>query len=125
MSNEDIVRKQNASQAMPGHPAFLNDLYKEKEEPKVKKGTAEKLIQGSESEFWTILKGFINRRREQLEQMTRESVRKDGFDLANTGFRYLIFDQVDAFAKDLISYVENPARLKVMQEEREKSTSNK
>lgn len=118
MTPEQIKAKQAAEQAVipaPG-PAFIQEVVKENEKAEKQEAHPEEdvklLMELSQSDAWKILKRYIKRKQERLAQMTAESVRKSAFDLQNTGFRYLIQDQVTNALEDVIKQVENPAKMK-------------
>lgn len=121
MSNEETIKKkQSAEQAVPYAPHFMREVLEQsKEDVTIEPGehVDKVLLELSQSEAWKILKTFINEKRKRLETYTRESVRADSFDLQNTGFRYLIYDQVDSFAQDIIDRVDGVARMKKLSDE--------
>ena len=121
-----MSNKQAAKQALPYAPHFMKEVLEQaNKEPVIEPGEhVDKLMMElSQSEAWLVLKKYINEKRKRLEAMTRQSVRGDPFNLQNTGFRYMIFDQVDAFAEQIISRVESPAKVKKLEDE--PTTSNK
>lgn len=116
---EDIYTRQASEQAIPPSPDYIREIiYESRKEPELEPGDNmdKVLTELAMSDAWKVLKKYINEKRRKLEQMTRESVRQDAFSLQNTGFRYLIFDQVDSFAQDIINKVDNTLKLKEMYE---------
>lgn len=117
---EQILKRQAAEQApipAPG-PLHIADTLKEaKAEDKTVDPDADVklLIELSQSDAWDVVKRYINRKKVKLSRMTAEASRTSNFDLANVGFRYLIFDQVSAALDSVITYVENAAKMKLME----------
>jgi len=102
-----------AEQALPYEPDYIQDIIRESSETIDPGEHADKVLaELAVSDAWKILKKYILNKRNRLMDLTRESVRSDRFDLQATGFRYLIFDQIDGFAQDIISRVENVAKIK-------------
>jgi len=102
-----------AEQALPYEPDYIQDIIRESSETIDPGERADKVLaELAVSDAWKILKKYILNKRNRLMDLTRESVRSDRFDLQATGFRYLIFDQIDGFAQDIISRVENVAKIK-------------
>lgn len=114
-----LYNKQEAEQAVPYAPYYIQEMYEEIKEPKVTPGehTDKVLADLALSDAWKVLKKYINDKRARLEEMTREAARADRFDLQATGYRFLIYDQIDAFAQDIISRVENVVKIKKLSDE--------
>lgn len=109
-----LSNKQEAEQALPYAPYYIQEMYEESKDSEVTPGehTDKVLADLANSDAWRVLKKYINDKRRRLETMTRESARGDKFDLQATGYRFLIFDQIDAFAQDIISRVENVSKIR-------------
>lgn len=115
---DQIKARQEAEQAIvpPPGPAFIQDIVRENEQATKKEvhpdEDVELLMNLSQSDAWKVLKAYIQRKQTRLAEMTAQSVRQSAFDLQNTGFRYLIQDQVTQALEDVIKQVENPQKMK-------------
>ena len=115
----DKIEEQQAHQAPP--PAFLRSVIEQSEkEPQVDPGVERDkiLADGSDSDFWKILKKFVEAKQIMLAKELRENS-KDA-SVEETGFRFLILDQVNTFAAQIISFVEAPKAIYKIQQETKK-----
>lgn len=62
-----------------------------------------------ETEAWKLIKNYIEGKAVMLAQQLRESV--PGSSLEEVGFRFMITDQVNKFGRELINFVEMPAKV--------------
>lgn len=120
-TDEQIKAQQAAEQAIvpPPGPAFIQEIVKENAEADKKEVHPDEdvalLMELSKSDAWKVLKRYIETKQKRLADMTAQSVRAQAFDLQNTGFRYLIQDQVTNALNDIIKQVENPAKMKAIE----------
>lgn len=123
-TTEEIKARQDAEQAVvPPPPAFMQSvLNQSKETPTTNIDGEDKiLLEGSDSEFWKILKRFIEAKQKRLTELTAEAVRSSKFDLQEVGFRYLIQDQVVAALQDVINKVEFINKVKELEKKAEQA----
>lgn len=119
-TQEQILARQAAEQAPIPEPGPIH-IAKTIEEAKKDERTPEPeadvklLIELSQSDAWQVAKRFINRKKEKLSKMTAEAARGSSFNLQNVGFSYLIYDQVSAALDSVIAYVENAAKMKLIE----------
>jgi hypothetical protein len=125
---EKIIKEQAAKQAPVPPQEFIRPVIEQsRAEPRTEPGEHRDRIMAefAGSEAWKLLKQYLTNKRNRLEKLTRSSVRQDQFDLQATGFRYLIFDQLDAFVNDIINHVENVAKILEMKKEVDERPSSK
>lgn len=112
-----VLKKQAASQPLP--PKFMRDIYSQVKDETAKEEkpseSEDLMLQLSQSEEWKHLKRFMETKMDKLLELTRLSARSN-MDPAETGLRFFIFDQLDAFAKDIVSHVEMPANARKAEE---------
>ena len=86
----------------------MRDIYaqaKEETEEEKPQESEDLMLQLSQSQEWIHLKKYITDKTEKLLDITRQASRSS-MDPAETGLRFFIFDQLDAFATDIINHVE-------------------
>ena len=111
------IDKQEAHQAPP--PAFLRSVIEQsKKEPQIDPGRDRDRVMAdfADSDAWKVLKKFI-----EAKQMTLASdLRKTAGEVSieETGFRFLILDQVNTFATQITNFVEAPKEIARIQNER-------
>jgi len=107
METEKILKKHKANEALV--PAFMKEVYDQSREEVVPTEDPikdEDLMLGlSSSNEWKILKRYINLKMDRLLELTRQSAR-GGMNPEETGLRFFVYDQLEAFGQDIISYVE-------------------
>lgn len=112
------IDKQVAEQAPP--PAFLKSVINQnKKETVIEPGPdRDKTIANfANSDAWKLLKQFIRAKQTELGAMVRES--SDGSaSLEEVGFKYLVADQVNTFAQQIVTFVESVPKIMEMQHER-------
>ena len=109
MKRQKIIKKQEAEQAIPPTaPSFIaeaiEDARKVEREPLPDED--EILAKGAESDFWKILKRYIQDKIKGLRELTTQAVVKAGFRLEEAGFRYVLTDQICHALEDVVGYVE-------------------
>lgn len=117
------VEKQAASQALPADNDLLQHVVetsKRPEKPKKGEQEAKLMLDFATSDAWKKLRHYIERKVSRLDNMTAESARGDNFNLETIGFRYLIQDQIQNFAQDIINYVELPLKARAAEVESDK-----
>jgi len=110
----DIIEQQQAHQAPP--PAFLKSVInKSKKEPQIEPGKDRDrlLTELSDTEAWKVLKQYIEAKQMMLAKELRDSVGESG--LEEVGFKFLILDQVNTFANQIITFVEAPREVAKLQ----------
>lgn len=118
MNIDSVTKKHQANQAIA--PAFLRSLYEESQSPSpttVSQSPPEDealMLALSGSKEWGVVKKYIELKVQRLLDATRQSARA-GMDPAETGLRFFIFDQLQAFGEDIIKYVEFPAKARAAQ----------
>lgn len=120
MKEEQILETQSANQAPP--PAFLNTVLNQaKAVPSIPPGSdRDKLLaELSNSDAWKTLKKFIEAKQLMLAQQLREAT-KERVDAQEVGMRFLIADQVNQFANQIITFVEAPKEIIKLQAEYKK-----
>jgi hypothetical protein len=127
MKNNKSIKEQAARQAIPPVPPpdFIKEIVEETKPKREVKPDEDKIIaQGSESDFWKILKRFIENYQENLKKTTRELATAGSFDLEAIGMKYLLSDQIVGALENVVSFVENKKKVvelkKVEAEELEK-----
>lgn len=118
------IKKQAAEQAPP--PSFIREVIRQnKEKQGVEPGlNAEKvMLEFSESDAWKLLLDFINRKQALLAQGVREAS-GGSVSMEEVGFKYLVADQVNTFASQIIDFVERPARGRKAENERRADRNN-
>ena len=107
---DKILKEQAAQQPTPviPPPAFIAGAIKEAKETRVvPKDTDDKILaEGADSEFWRLLKDYINGTIEALKKKTTQAAIESGYNLELLGFRYVLMDQLENFGKDIINFVE-------------------
>lgn len=88
----------------------------EKKDPKSEL-QAKALIDMAQSEGWKIFKEYLQKRNARLLTMTREANRKRGFQFADAGYAFTLYDQISAADDAAISFVEGPTKLKAFEKE--------
>ncbi len=110
-------------------PAFLKQVIKQQNKaPEIEPGNQRDKILSelADSEAWAAVKKFIEAKQVMLAQQLRESV--GDVSVEETGFRFLVTDQVSAALQQVISFVEAPQKiygLKREQDLRNKETEAK
>lgn len=110
----DILETQQAHQAPP--PAFLKSVINQsKKEPQVEPGKDRDRLLGelSDTEAWKVLKRFIEAKQMMLAKELKDSIGNAG--LEEVGFKFLILDQVNTFANQIITFVEAPREVAKLQ----------
>lgn len=108
------LEEQQAHQAPP--PAFLRSVIEQsKKEPQIDPGKDRDRVMTdfSESDAWKVLKKFIEAKQMMLASDLRKSVGE--VSVEETGFRFLILDQVNTFAGQIITFVEAPKEIAKLQ----------
>lgn len=108
------LEEQQAHQAPP--PAFLRSVIDQsKKEPQIDPGKDRDRVMTdfSESDAWKVLKKFIEAKQMMLASDLRKSVGE--VSVEETGFRFLILDQVNTFAGQIITFVEAPKEIAKLQ----------
>lgn len=108
------LEEQQAHQAPP--PAFLRSVIDQsKKEPQIDPGKDRDRVMTdfSESDAWKVLKKFIEAKQMMLAADLRKSVGE--VSVEETGFRFLILDQVNTFASQIITFVEAPKEIAKLQ----------
>lgn len=83
------------------------------------------LAEGSYSDFWKLVKHFIENKQKRLKEMTQARVvASESLNMEDIGFRYLLSDQISMALQDVINFVENRAKL-VEQIKREQVENDK
>lgn len=109
---EKIIEEQAARQATVPPPAFIKPvLDQSSKEPPLSPGEDRDRIMAEfvETEAWKLIKNYIEGKAVMLAQQLRESV--PGSSLEEVGFRFMITDQVNKFGRELINFVEMPAKV--------------
>lgn len=88
----------------------------EKKDPKSEL-QAKVLLDMANSDGWKIFKQYLQRRNARLLSLTRESNRKRGFNFADAGYAFTLYDQISAADDAAISFVEGPTKLKAFDKE--------
>jgi len=88
----------------------------EKKDPKSEL-QAKVLLDMANSDGWKIFKQYLQRRNARLLSLTRESNRKRGFNFADAGYAFTLYDQISAADDSAISFVEGPTKLKAFDKE--------
>lgn len=104
-----VISKQASAQAVPSTPPEF--ISKAIEEAKAIGGKPSMnddgvLVEGAASDFWKMLKGYIERKIDNLDKMTNKAVVAGGWNLEEAGLRFILKDQITHFGKDIIEYVE-------------------
>lgn len=110
----DIIEQQQAHQAPP--PAFLKSVINQsKKEPQIDPGKDRDRLLGelSDTEAWKVLKKFIEAKQMMLAKELKDSIGNAG--LEEVGFKFLILDQVNTFANQIITFVEAPREVARLQ----------
>jgi len=113
----DKIKEQEAHQALP--PAFMKSVINQsKKEPEIKAGKDRDrvLAEGADSDFWKVVKSYIEAKQMMLAKQLRET--SGNVSVEETGFRFLILDQVNSFATQLITFVEAPKEILKLQAEK-------
>lgn len=99
-------------------PAFIASVLNQtRQEPEVKPKQKDKVLaELSTSDAWKVLKDYIQAKQRMLALQLRES--KTTATPEEIGFRFLILDEVNAFAEELIKRVESVPKIMEMQHER-------
>lgn len=108
-AQEEVIRQQEAEQApVPPAPNFIRQAIKEARSVsmEVKDSDDKVMAEGADSDFWRILKRFIDSRIKTLEDLTSQKITSGNIDLQDVGLRYLISDQVTHALKEVIQFVE-------------------
>ena len=108
------IEQQEAHQAPP--PAFLKSVINQsKKEPQIDPGKDRDRLLGelSDAEAWKVLKKFIEAKQMMLGKELRDSIANAG--LEEIGFRFLVLDQVNTFATQIVSFVEAPRSVAQLQ----------
>lgn len=111
------IEEQSAHQAPP--PAFLKSVINQsKEMPQVEPGNdRDKLLTDlSDSDVWKVIRKFVEAKQLSMAQELRKSV--ENASVEETGFRFLVIDQVNTFISQLIAFVEAPKEIGKLQNER-------
>ena len=69
------------------------------------------IAEGKDSDFWKLVKGFVERYQKTLKESTTEMAQTGQFDLAAIGMRYLLSDQISSALQKVVDYVENRAKI--------------
>lgn len=88
----------------------------EKKDPKSEL-QAKALLDMAQSDGWKLFKEYIQRRSARLLHLTRESNRKRGFQFADAGYAFTLYDQITAADDAAISFVEGPTKLKAFEKD--------
>lgn len=110
---EKKLEEQQAHQAPP--PAFLRSVIEQsKKEPKIDPGKDRDRVMSdfSDSDAWKVLKNFIEAKQMFLAAELRKTA--GNVSIEETGFRFLILDQVNTFANQIVTFVEAPKEIAKM-----------
>lgn len=88
----------------------------EKKDPKSEL-QAKALLDMAQSDGWKVFKKYLQRRNTRLLTMTREANRKRGFQFADAGYAFTLYDQISAADDAAISFVEGPTKLKAFEKD--------
>ncbi len=114
----DKLEQQKAHEALP--PAFMRSVINQsRKEPEIKAGKDRDkvLADGADSDFWKVVKSFIEAKQMMLAKQLRET--SGNVSVEETGFRFLILDQVNTFATQLVTFVEAPKEILKLKAEEE------
>jgi len=107
---EKIIKKQEAQQPVPitPTPSFISEAIEESKRTRIEpKQTDDKtLAEGATSEFWRLVKDYIEGTIGALKKKTTQAAIESGYNLELLGFRYVLMDQLENFGKDIINFVE-------------------
>lgn len=127
--NKKILKEQSATQAIPPTPppAFIAEAIKEvnQAKPKVLPNEDKILADGAFSDFWKILKRFIENYQSNLKKSTSELALAGQFDLNAIGMKYLLADQIVSALQKVTDYVEGKARAVAQYENEQKELALK
>ena len=106
---EKIKKIQEGAQAIPPDPpAFIKQAIEDTKETEEPKETDDRVLaSGADTDFWRLVKGFIERNIDGFKERTTQTVMASGFNLEEAGLRYTLTDQLAHFGRDIIKYVEN------------------
>ncbi len=110
---EKVITEQEAKQAVAptsqrSSPSFIAEAIKEAKEARMKPKEADDnvLAEGADSEFWRLIKKYIENSLKKLKDNTTKAAMESGFNLELLGFRYVLMDQISNFGGDIIKFVE-------------------
>lgn len=112
IKKDDPVKKMASEQAVVGSDLSVGPVVDQsKEAPKIKTEAKDDdvLAEGSTSDFWKLIRKYIDAKQRRLHELTSESVR-GSVNMQEVGFRYLIEDQVTHALRDIVEFVELPAK---------------
>lgn len=111
-SPEKTQAKQAILQTPMPPPAFISDAIKEaKKKPEPKPEDDDILVEGAKSDFWRILKRFIDYKTEIITNETAASVGSGKLTLEQIGFKSVLKDVVVDFGDGIKKYVEGRAAI--------------
>jgi len=128
-TKEDILKRQAGQQAAPtSHPpppAYISQAIEESKKARVEPGDTNDtvLAEGSDSDFWKLVRGYIEMSMEKLKRVTAERMKETGFGLEEIGLRLLVENQLVGFGQDIINYVElrkKALEVKALEEQKKK-----
>lgn len=109
---EKTQAKQAMLQTPMPPPAFISDAIKEaKKKPEPKPEDDDVLAEGAKSDFWRILKRFIDYKLEIITSETASSVGSGKLTLEQIGFKSVLKDVVVEFGDGIKKYVEGRAAI--------------
>lgn len=116
-----IIEEQEASMPIiPDRPSegIVRDAQSviEKKDPKTEL-QAKALLEMTQSEGWGLFKEYLRRRGSRMQMMTREAVRKKGFNFADAGYAFILYDQLSSADEAAIAFAEGPTKLKAFEQE--------
>lgn len=102
------VSKKEAEQAVPASaPQFIVDTFRSvKEPPKIKPSDDAILADGADSEFWGILKRYINAKQAKIKTSVQEKFNSGSLSMEQIGLQSLMRDAVLDNLDDIIKKVE-------------------
>lgn len=119
--------KQRAAQPVPQAtippPAFIRDALTEaKKKPEPKPEDDKVVADGAASDFWKILKGFLEARTKILKENTGEAITSQPMSMEQIGVKLLWKDLITDAYQDIIDFVENRAKIveEIRREEQKK-----
>jgi archaellum component FlaC len=94
-------------------PEFIRDVINKAQikEKKLSEADDNVIVEGAQSDFWKLIKNYIERYQKDLKAITSELVQQGQFDLNAIGMKYLLSDQISNALQKVIDYVENRARI--------------
>jgi hypothetical protein len=107
-----------SNEAIKPMPEWMHGVLKDHEEEKIEPGESldNTLLSLSQSDAWKYLKEYINTKRSTLASELRKKADSSS-SLDEIGFRFMALDLVNRFADQIISRVENVAKIKGLENE--------